>query len=67
MGNAIAWLNANWVNIAAIYGCVVALATIIVKLTPSQADDAVLAKVLAVVSFFSHAEDKKPADKPSVP
>lgn len=54
------WFSANWVNIAAIYGGVVAIATVIVKITPSQKDDAVLAKIVDIVSYFSHVDAKKP-------
>ena len=48
------WSTAHWADILTIYGGVVAVATVVVKLTPTQADDAVLAKVIAVVEWFSH-------------
>ncbi len=59
MENAINWVSANWVTIAAIYGAVVAFATVIVKITPTQADDAILGKVIEVVNFFSTVNPKK--------
>ena len=40
---------------AAVYGAVVALCTAIVKVTPSVKDDAVWAKVLKVLDYFSTA------------
>lgn len=57
------WIIANWENILAVYGGVVALCTTIVKITPSIKDDAVLAKVLKVIDFFSTAFLKSDAEK----
>jgi hypothetical protein len=57
------WILANWDNILAIYGGVVAVCTTIVKITPSVKDDAVLAKVLKVIDFFSTAFLKSDAEK----
>jgi hypothetical protein len=57
------WILANWENILAIYGGVVAVCTTIVKITPSVKDDAVLAKVLKVIDFFSTAFLKSDAEK----
>ena len=36
------WISAHWVEIAAVVGGVVTVASVIVKMTPSVADDAVL-------------------------
>ena len=60
------WISTNWVTIVAIYGAVVACASVIIKITPTQADDAILAKVISVISFFSHLDPKKPVD-PNAP
>lgn len=49
----ITWLKANWESILAIIGGVVSVATIIVKLTPTQKDDNVLATIIRVLSIFS--------------
>lgn len=49
----------HWSDILAIYGAAVALATTIVKLTPTQADDAVLGKVVKVLDFLSTVPVKK--------
>jgi hypothetical protein len=57
------WILANWDNVLAIYGGVVAVCTTIVKITPSVKDDAVLAKVLKVIDFFSTAFLKSDAEK----
>lgn len=47
------WLQANWKDVLAIIGGVVTVASIIVKLTPTQKDDAVLAKVIKVLAALS--------------
>lgn len=57
------WILANWDNVLAIYGGVVAVCTTIVKITPSVKDDAILAKVLKVLDFFSTAFLKSDAEK----
>ena len=49
----ISWLQANWKDVLAIIGGVVTVASIIVKLTPTQKDDAVLAKVINVLAALS--------------
>ena len=49
-----ALLNAETLQLAiAIIGGVVTIASAIVKITPSQNDDAILAKVLAFRDYFS--------------
>lgn len=60
---AILWLKANWDSVLAIYGGVVAVCTTLVKITPSVKDDAILAKVLKVLDFFSTAFLKSDAEK----
>lgn len=54
------FIQAHWADILAIYGAVVALATIIVRLTPTQADDAILGKIVRVLDAFSTVAVKKP-------
>lgn len=49
----ITWLKANWESILAIIGGVVSVATIIVKLTPTQKDDNALATLIKILSIFS--------------
>lgn len=57
------WILANWDNVLAVYGGVVALCTTIVKITPSTKDDAFLGKVIKVLDFFSTAFTKADAEK----
>ena len=58
-----AWILANWDNILAIYGGVVAVCTTIVKITPNTKDDAIVSKVIKVLDFFSTAFTKADAEK----
>jgi len=44
------WLQTNWANIASVIAYLIAIASIIVKLTPTLKDDNVL---LAVIKFLS--------------
>jgi len=43
------WLTQNWQTLTAGVGAVVILARIVVKLTPTPADDTVLAKIVDVL------------------
>lgn len=54
------WATAHWDSLLAILGGVVAVASVVVKLTPSQADDAILAKVIGVLNHFSVFNPNKP-------
>ena len=47
------WIQANWKDVLAIIGGIVTVASIIVKLTPSQADDKVLAKIIKILAALS--------------
>ena len=47
------WIQSNWKDILAVLGAAVALATAIVKLTPTPKDDAFLQKVIKVLSALS--------------
>jgi len=46
----VAWFQANWVNILNIITGTIAVASIIVKLTPTLNDDSIL---LAIIKFLS--------------
>lgn len=62
----IAWISANWDNILAIYGGIVAVCTTLVKMTPSNKDDSVWGNIVKVLDFFSTAftdSDKKKVEK----
>ena len=48
-----AWLNAHYKEILEIIGTIVALATLIVKLTPSTKDDSILDRIVKVLVMFS--------------
>lgn len=44
------WIMAHWKDILAAFGAVVLAASAIVKLTPTQKDDTVLAKIIKVLA-----------------
>ena len=44
------WITQHWKDILAIIGGVVTVCSLIVKLTPTQKDDAFLAKVIKVLA-----------------
>lgn len=47
------YIKTNWQDILAIIGGVVTIASVIVKLTPTQKDDTILGKVISVLVYFS--------------
>lgn len=55
------WLLENWEHIAAGFGMLVTLCTAIVKMTPTQKDDNILAKVVKWADVFSIVFTKKDA------
>lgn len=55
------WLLENWEHIAAGFGMLVALCTAIVKMTPTQKDDNILAKIIKWADVFSIVFTKKDA------
>lgn len=63
MMSAYTWILANWENVLAVYGGVVAVCTTIVKFTPNTKDDAIVSKVIKVLDFFSTAFTKADAEK----
>lgn len=46
------WLQANWKDVLAIIGATVTLATLITAATPTTKDDAILAKIVKLLSIF---------------
>ena len=46
------WITTHWKDILAIIGATVTLATLITAATPTTKDDAILAKVVKVLSVF---------------
>lgn len=57
------WIMEHWDDILAIYGGVVAICTVIVKLTPSTKDDAILGKIILFLDTFSTAFRKADEEK----
>lgn len=56
------WLLENWEHIAAGFGMLVAFCTAIVKMTPTQKDDNILAKITKWADVFSIVFTKKDAE-----
>jgi hypothetical protein len=52
IGDVIAWIKANWVDIANVVTAIIALASIIVKLTPTVKDNEVLEKIIKFISKY---------------
>jgi hypothetical protein len=48
----VTWFTTNWVNIIAIYSGVVAVASIIVKLTPTIKDNEILEAIIKWVAKY---------------
>lgn len=44
------WITNHWKDILAIIGAVVTTASLIVKITPTQKDDNILAKIIKILS-----------------
>ena len=57
------WVMNHKTDIVAVYGLIVAAATIVVKLTPSEKDDTILGKIVAFLDNFSTAFRKSDAEK----
>ena len=47
------WIAQHWQDILAIYGGIVAVCTVIVKLTPSTKDNEILDKIIKFIDNFS--------------
>lgn len=47
------WIVEHWQDVLSIIAGVIGISTIIVKLTPTQKDDAILAKIIKVLSALS--------------
>ncbi len=42
------WITENWLAIAAAIPCLIGIASIIVKVTPTQVDNKILAEIIAL-------------------
>ncbi len=63
--NIINWIVNNWVEIAAAFAAITQGARLIVKLTPTPRDDAVLASIIGVLKHVGLTSDtivKKPSN-----
>ncbi len=56
------WLVSHWETIFAAWGMLVAFCTAIVKLTPTQKDDNILAKIVKWADVFSVVFTKQDAE-----
>ena len=54
-----AWVVANWTSVLAVISGTVTIASIIVKLTPTPADDAFVAKLIAFLKILSLNKEPK--------
>lgn len=59
MSELINWVTANWDSVLGIVTAIVTVASLVVKLTPTPKDDAVLAKILAVFKLLALNKEKK--------
>ena len=57
------WILEHWTDLLAIYGGVVAAATVIVRLTPSTKDNEILDKIIKILNHFSTVFTKDDAAK----
>lgn len=53
------FITIHYTDFLAIIGGLVSVASLIVKLTPSQQDDAILAKVIKFLDYFSVVNPKE--------
>ena len=53
MLNVINFIQAHYQDILAIIGAIVSIATIIIKITPTEKDDAVITKIVNMLSKLS--------------
>lgn len=60
----IAWIQANWVNVAQIYAGIVAVASIIVKMTPTLKDDDALLAIIKWIAKYLALNTPTPEDRP---
>lgn len=57
------WIKENATEILAIWGCIITIASIIVKLTPSKRDDGIWAVILKVLNALSLNPNVKKEDE----
>ena len=57
------WILEHWADLLAIYGGLVAISTVIVKLTPTTKDNEILEKIIKFFDKFSTVFTKEDAEK----
>lgn len=57
------WIKENWQSVLQIYGGVVAICTVIVKLTPTTKDDTIFNSIIKFIDCFSTAFTKNDKEK----
>lgn len=60
--NIIGWLQAHWTQILEILTSVIGTASLIVKITPTQKDDNILAQILVFLSKYIALNTDKHVD-----
>lgn len=63
MENVIEFIKANSVEMLAIWGCIITIASLIVKITPSKKDDAVWGAILKVLNALALNPNVKKEEK----
>ena len=59
------WVQEHWQEVIAIYTGIVAVASIIVKLTPSLKDDTLLFKITRFVAKYLALNTNAPTERPN--
>lgn len=52
------WITEHWDDVLTVYGGIVAICTVIVKITPTTKDNTILDKIVKIVDLFSTAYPK---------
>jgi len=47
--NIVTWIQAHWLDVTNVIAYVIAIASIVIKITPTTKDDAILAKIVAFI------------------
>lgn len=58
------WLMNNWKDLLDIVAYVVLIASVVVKLTPTQKDDAILLPIIKFIGKYLALDKYGPADRP---
>ena len=64
IGAIVAWFQLHWVDIVDIIARVIAVASIIVRLTPTLKDDALLLKIIKFLSKYIALNTPTPTVRP---